>query len=1540
MSNLDLTAVDTALAAVSDDSQRAAIRASVVTALQTTVQQVPPPGTSSPAAIQQAGVSSSSVPLRPPKWSLRNNFVKADLDLTTMKGEEFNAWYRQFSGFLTEAGFLEPHVTNEQRLLALEQCATRASYDKIQAIRLSLPTTDQGDIQKTLDALKASCMTDTNIWAARKTFRQRTQQTGEDYREYQLQLRQLSAPCAFGARFCAGCKQTANDEFLLHQLVFGVQDIDTQTDFLRSDKLTIDEATSIATKHESLRQAQTALNSSSQVAAFKVTCTNCGKAGHKARDPNCPALKSSCTKCGRQGHWQKCCRSGQGAPDSKSRGNRGQHKFDRSHGQHRRPPSSKKDGFPHTGLLINALSARTNSCSMSVTTSNGTCSLKGMIDTGSDWVAAGVQHLGIFHLRKNDLLPPTPDMCHTRTAGNGSLECVGYVEAEFKWNGKSTQDKVVFFKSFPNVLFSRDLLTSLGVVTIHEPTVSSPPSVNVTTQSPAVTTPPQPSRVKPTVSPPSCVNVTTQPQEATTPSEPSRVTPSVCRDQHAVTPAVLLPYGEADVVGSKTENLQQTSTSPSTTPSDFFANLLHVPSRTQLLEEFADVFAPRDQPMAGEPLHITLTEDAVPTRVTAARNVPLTLKDQLVAELEEQERNGLIRRVTQPTTWCAPIVVVPKKDPTKVRLAVDFRGLNKYIDRENFQSSPPLETIQSITSTDAKFFSTADAWKGYHQQRLDEESIDLTTFICPFNLGRWQYVRAPFGLSNISEVYDRQMTEHLQGLDNHRQIVDDSLIYSRDAVSHAGHVRAFLQRCRDKGIRLSEEKFVYMKSSVEFAGFELSADGYRIQDSVIAAIRDFPTPQDKTALRSFQGMANQLAPTNQELTKVLTPLRQLLKKDVEFSFDEVHQEAFIEAKRILTSPAVIAFYRPGAPLHLYTDASTLHGLGFVLKQKQTDGSWKPIQVGSRSLTDPEYRYAPIELELTGLVYAVSKARTFLAGVRHFTIFTDHKPLVMILNKRRLDEINNQRIVRLVLRLMDYNFTVEYLKGSENITADSLSRYPTSKPTDDDRRMSEQYATHVKRMCALHSSSADVSFRLQTVRTAAEDDVQYQDLKRQINSGFPDNKKSLPENLREFWSVHHDLTVADDGFILYGVRLLIPTSLRPQILEELHKGHRGIDGTRERARLVVYWPSIDRQIEQYCQRCDQCAATRPQQQREPLKHLPQPTRAWEFVSTDLFHSHGKTGICYTDWYTGWFCYSFPMESSDASHVIPTLRKWFADTSVPDVLFSDQGPPYSSAAFQDFLQRWGVAYQCSSAEYPQGNARAELAVKNCKALLDKYYRGRSTEWELLDAAIMQIRNTPHKSNNMSPAMLLYGRPVQDTLPAHKSLFSKDWHRRLRAADIKFARNQQRLENNYNRGTKELPPLRVGTPVAIYDRRTKRWNRFGVVQEVQRDLRRYVIRLASGMIVTRNRRAVRQRVQPDVIMPPIRVISTPVNTSADSASQREPESNDHDSVDDEIAAPIPSPRPDAKCPTPKNNVQTSDFQTPRRSKRKRFGVSRYSP
>ena len=125
------------------------------------------------------------------------------------------------------------------------------------------------------------------------------------------------------------------------------------------------------------------------------------------------------------------------------------------------------------------------------------------------------------------------------------------------------------------------------------------------------------------------------------------------------------------------------------------------------------------------------------------------------------------------------------------------------------------------------------------------------------------------------------------------------------------------------------------------------------------------------------------------------------------------------------------------------DASR-QGLGFVLQQ-QSDDTWVMIQAGSRFLSDAESRYAIIELEVLAVAWAIMKCRLFLVGLPHFRVITDHHPLVPILNTHRLDEIEDPRLQRIRTKIMAYNFTTEWVKGSLNTVPDALSRYPVCDP---------------------------------------------------------------------------------------------------------------------------------------------------------------------------------------------------------------------------------------------------------------------------------------------------------------------------------------------------------------------------------------------------------------------------------------------------------------------------------------------------------------
>ena len=193
------------------------------------------------------------------------------------------------------------------------------------------------------------------------------------------------------------------------------------------------------------------------------------------------------------------------------------------------------------------------------------------------------------------------------------------------------------------------------------------------------------------------------------------------------------------------------------------------------------------------------------------------MKDELDLLLSQK----VIAPVTTVTEWCAPIVVTPKKNSDRIRMCVDLSHLNKFVCRECYQSSTPAQAVADIAATDAKIFTVLDALKGYHQCPLDESSQLLTTFITP--QGRFKYLRAPYGLSLISEHYDRRMAEAFAGLQGFRRIVDDIVIYDNNTSDHAAHVRQFLQWCVEKNIALNLDKcqFFHQQSLLLAFGYLL-----------------------------------------------------------------------------------------------------------------------------------------------------------------------------------------------------------------------------------------------------------------------------------------------------------------------------------------------------------------------------------------------------------------------------------------------------------------------------------------------------------------------------------------------------------------------------------------------------------------------------------------------------------------------------------------------------------------------------------------------
>ena len=222
-----------------------------------------------------------------------------------------------------------------------------------------------------------------------------------------------------------------------------------------------------------------------------------------------------------------------------------------------------------------------------------------------------------------------------------------------------------------------------------------------------------------------------------------------------------------------------------------------------------------------------------------------------------------------------------------------------------------------------------------------------------------------------------------------------------------------------------------------------------------------------------------------------------------------------------------------------------------------------------------------------------------------------------------------------------------------------------------------------------------------------------ELVRLIESGFHQTRAELPDHLKPFWQMRHELHHIE-GVPFLDHEMLIPSVLRTEVLDSLHSAHQGEVGMKNSARRRLFWPGMDAQIAQRRAQCRTCAGMSPSQAKEPMLDTPTPEFPFEATCCDFFELAGHHYLVYVDRYSGWSEIA-KVPSRAFQTLVVNLRRWFTQWGVPKTLETDGGPPFSGRQFGAFMQQWGVQHRQSSAYYAQGNGRAELAVKAAKRLL---------------------------------------------------------------------------------------------------------------------------------------------------------------------------------------------------------------------------------
>ena len=682
------------------------------------------------------------------------------------------------------------------------------------------------------------------------------------------------------------------------------------------------------------------------------------------------------------------------------------------------------------------------------------------------------------------------------------------------------------------------------------------------------------------------------------------------------------------------------------------------------------------------------------------RPVPFGLQEGVEQELKRLCDAGTIESVTH-AEWASPVVPILKNDGS-IRLCGDYKKtVNPSVDIDTY----PVPTLEQLYAKLAggQTFSKLDLRHAYQQIPLDLESRKYTTINTL--RGLFQYTTLPFGISSAPAIFQRTMEMVLSGTQSTAVYFDDILITGESQEQHEANLREVLSRLAKANLTLKKEKCQLFQKETVFLGHSIDSTGLHPMQEKVKAIQEAPAPRNVAELRSFLGLLNHYGRYLPNLSSVLAPLHKLLVKYSKWQWGKDQQISFVKAKSLLQFDTVLVHYDPRKPIVVTCDASP-YGVGAVLQHTMSDGNLRPVAFASRSLSSPERNYSQLDREGLAMIFGVKHFHQYLLG-QHFTIHTDHKPLLGLFGQNKhVPQLASPRIQRWAIILSAYHYNLEYIPGRSICQADAMSRLPLPSKADEVPPTPQETVLLMQHFDASQLSYKDIQRETQQDPTLAN-------VFEYTIAGWP---REVNNTLQPYYNVKEELST-HEGCLLRGARVIIPPKHREIMLEMVHDAHPGIVRMKLHARNYCWWPGIDKDLEKKVQECLTCQTRRNNPPKAPIVSWPPPTKAWSRLHIDYAGPiEGKMILVVIDVYSKWID-AFITASASSAATISHLRSCFATHGIPDIVVSDNGTSFTSSEFKEFLSRNGVLHKTSPPYHPASNGPAERAVQVIKQGLRK-------------------------------------------------------------------------------------------------------------------------------------------------------------------------------------------------------------------------------
>ncbi|XP_054258617.1 uncharacterized protein K02A2.6-like isoform X1 [Macrosteles quadrilineatus] len=429
---------------------------------------------------------------------------------------------------------------------------------------------------------------------------------------------------------------------------------------------------------------------------------------------------------------------------------------------------------------------------------------------------------------------------------------------------------------------------------------------------------------------------------------------------------------------------------------------------------------------------------------------------------------------------------------------------------------------------------------------------------------------------------------------------------------------------------------------------------------------------------------------------------------------------------------------------------------------------------------------------------------------------------------------------MMLKVQRYDLIVVYKPGKLMYIADTLSRAALPVEGKEDIDVLDEDIICEVNMLKSYLPVSESKLNLLREKTSSDECLGI--LKMYISKGWP-QKPEVSNMVLPFWSIKHDLHVVDD-LVFKNQSIVVPSSLHKMMLESLHCGHVGKQTCEIRARNLLYWPTLHKDIESFVNKCSVCAKFKPMNAKEPLLFHDVPDLPWHKVSGDIFEFDNQYFLVLMDYYSK-YIELVSLSDITSKTVIEKCKSIFARHGIPVTLVVDSGSQFTSNAFHEFSVLYDFKLVIVSPKHSQSNGQAESGVKIAKNLLKKTKESKSDVY----LALLSYRNTS-KQYQPSPAELMFSRKLNGLLPLSKSSLQP---KVTKPNKILSDKRKDCIKKYYDRNSKELPSLNVGDKVYFKKTVDSPWTA-GKVVEKNRIPRSYVLSDEKDKMFVRNRKMIR--------------------------------------------------------------------------------------